>query len=135
MRSIGFSLKLAFALLLLAAFAVATPSAGQIQDQSFRFSNIERRVDQLQTRIDYLERAQQSQSLNNSNSGTATAAVLELQRQHLSLAEQMVTMQKQMLEMQKTIDRLSEQVRPADKPEKKEKPEEKTKSKPATGKP
>ena len=132
MRSIGYSLKLMAALLLLTSFAATTPTAGRGQDQSFRLINIERRLDQLQTRIDYLERAQQSQSLNSSSSNTATAAVLELQRQQLSLAEQVVTMQRKMLEMQKAIDRLTEQNR---QPEKKEKPEEKPKPKAVTGKP
>jgi uncharacterized protein HemX len=135
MRSIGYSLKLAAAILLLASFAVTTPTTGQGQDQSFRLINIERRLDQLQTRIDYLERTQQSQSLAGAGSSATTASILELQRQQLSLAEQVVTMQRKMLEMQKAIDRLTEQNRPPEKPEKKDKPEEKPKPKASTGKP
>src|SRR5262245_33973874 len=106
MRSIRFSLNIAIVLLLLASFIQPAPTAGQGQDITFRLMNIERRLDQLQTRVDYIERVQQSQPLNNPSSNAATAAVLELQRQHLSLAEQVVTMQRQMLEMQKKLDRL-----------------------------
>jgi uncharacterized protein HemX len=135
MRSIGYSLKLVVAILLLASFAVTTPTIGKGQDQSFRLINIERRLDQLQTRIDYLDRSQQSQSLSGSSSNATTASILELQRQQLSLAEQVVTMQRKMLEMQKTIDRLTEQNRPLEKPEKKDKPEEKPKPKIPAGRP
>lgn len=131
MRSLVSFWKL-MAALLLASFLVPAPTAGKGQDQSFRLNNIERRLDQLQTRVDYLDRAQQSQSLNGAGSSAATASILELQRQNLSMAEQLVTMQRQMLEMQKVIDRLASQNPP---PEKKEKPEEKAKPKAATGKP
>lgn len=132
MRLISSSWKLAGAFLLLAPFVVTTPTAGQGQDQSFRLINIERRLDQLQTRIDYLDRAQQSQSITGPSSNGTTASILELQRQNLSLAEQLVTMQKQMLELQKAIDRLAGQNL---QPEKKEKPEEKPAPKPAPRKP
>ena len=127
MRSIGYSLKLAAALLLFASFVVITPTAGQGQDQTFRLINIERRLDQLQTRIDYLDRAQQSQSITGPSSNATTASILELQRQNLSMAEQLVTMQRKMLEMKKTIDQLMEQHRQPEKPEKKDKPDEKPK--------
>ncbi len=136
MRSIRISLHVTFIILLLAFFTAPAPTAGQGQDQTFRLLNIERRLDQLQTRVDFLERIQQSlqsQSQGNANSNTATAAVLELQRQQLYLAEQVLTMQRQMLEMQKKIDRLTPPPTPAVQ-EKKEKPEEKPKPKP-TGKP
>jgi hypothetical protein len=132
MRSIGYSLKLAVAILLLAPFVVTPQTAGQGQDPTFRLINIERRLDQLQTRVDYLDRAQQTQSLSGSGSSATTASILELQRQNLSLAEQLVTMQRQMLEMQRAIDRLAEQNRP---PEKKERTEEKPKPKASIGKP
>ncbi len=132
MRSVRFSLNITIIILLLASLANPAPTAGQGQDQTFRLMNIERRLDQLQTRIDYVERLQQSPP-NTQSSNMATAAVLELQRQQLYLAEQVLTMQKQMLEMQKKIDRLPPTPTPVN-PEKKEKLEEKPKPKP-TAKP
>lgn len=84
------------------------------QDPTFRLLNVERRLDQLQTRVDFVERAVQNQSSQTATgSSFANQAVLDLQRQQLSLAEQLVTMQRQMLEMQKTIDRLTERERDA----------------------
>jgi len=60
----------------------------------------------LQIRVDTVERAFQSQALSNTgSSNVSTQALLELQRQQLSLAEQLVTMQRQMLELRKEIDR------------------------------
>lgn len=140
MRSIRSSVKpshFAAIVFLLAMIAIPTRTADQSQDQTFRLSNLERRLDQLQTRIDFVERAQQTQAMNNSGSNVTTQAVLELQRQNLSLAEQLVTLQQKMLDMQKTIDRLSERSAQAERSaqEKKDKPEEKPKPKAATGKP
>jgi hypothetical protein len=94
--------------------------------------NIERRLDQLQIRVDTVERAFQSQAMNNSGSSNySTQALLELQRQQLSLAEQVVTMQKQMLELRKEIDRqasrTNDQVKEAEK-----KDEQKQEAKPKT---
>lgn len=122
--------QLTIVILLLALFAIPTRTAETIQDQTFRLSNIERRLDQMQIRIDYLERSQQTQSLNAASSGASQQTVLELQRLQLSLAEQIVTMQRQMLEMKKEIDGLSERLTP----ERKEEPKEKSvnKSKPKT---
>src|SRR5215210_3569820 len=132
MRSIRFPLPLAIAAALLVSLAQPAPTAGQGQDLTFRLMNIERRLDQMQTRVDYIERAQQSQALSNTGTNTGsnamTATVLELQRQQLSLTEQVLTMQRQMLEMQKKIDRLTPAPTPASQ-EKKEKPEEKPKPK------
>ena len=106
------------------------PTLAQGPDQTFRLINIERRLDQLQIRVDYVERAQQAQSLNTTAANATPPLVMELQRQQNSMAEQLVLMQRQMLELQKTIDRLSEKVSGQEK-----KPEEKPKPKPATGKP
>lgn len=132
MRPIRISLNIMILILLFVALLPPEPTAGQGQDLTFRLMNIERRMDQLQTRVDYIERSQQSQALNNSSgNNTATAAVLELQRQQLSLAEQILTMQKQMLEMQKKLDRLA----PPPTPEKKDKPEDKPRPKAPTSKP
>ena len=121
--------------LLLAASAVKTPTIAHTQDQSFRLINIERRLDQLQGRLDFLERARQNQSLNNINSANvSTQAVLDLQRQQLALAEQVVTMQRRLLEMQKTIDQLTERgPQPKPTPEKRE--PLKNDAKPRAGKP
>jgi len=130
MRSIRYPLNITIVILLLASLIPPTPTAGQGQDLTFRLMNIERRLDQLQPRVDFLERAQQSSTINQSSNMTTTA-VLDLQRQQLSLAEQILTMQRQMLEMQKKIDRLTPTPTPQ---EKKEKPEEKPKPKP-TAKP
>lgn len=113
--------------LLLAASAVAPSTIAHSQDQSFRLINIERRLDQLQGRLDFLERARQNQSLNDINSANvSTQAVLDLQRQQLALADQVVTMQRRLLEMQKALDQLAERggAPPKLKPEKKEKPKE-----------
>jgi hypothetical protein len=132
MRSIRFLLTIAISILLLASLLAPAPTAGQGQDLTFRLMNVERRLDQMQVRVDYLERAQQSQPLNNQSSNMTTSAILDLQRQQTSLAEQVVTMQRQMLEMQKKIDQLTPPTHTGQ--EKKEKPEEKPKPKP-TAKP
>ena len=68
--------------------------------------NIERRLDQMQIRVDAIERAFQNQALSNTgSSNVSNQALLELQRLQLSISEQLVTMQKQMLELKKEIDR------------------------------
>ena len=130
MRSIRFFPNLTILVLLVALLAIPTPTADFVQDPSFRLMNVERRLDQLQIRVDYVERAQQAQSLNTTAANATQPLVMELQRQQNSMAEQLVLMQRQMLELQKTIDRLSEKVSGQEK-----KPEEKPKPKPATGKP
>jgi TolA-binding protein len=127
MRSIRFSANLIIILLLTVLLATPTHSS---QDLNYRLMTIERRLDQLQYRVDAMERFQQTQSLNATSANITPAAVLELQRQQISLAEQAVTMQKQMLEMQKTIDRLSEKLGGQEK-----KPEEKPKPRSLNGKP
>jgi hypothetical protein len=92
--------------LLSVSLAPATATSNNAQDLNFRLINIERRLDQLQIRVDGVERAFQSQALSNTGSSNAsTQALLELQQQQLSLAQQLVTMQKQMLELKKEIDR------------------------------
>jgi len=108
--------------LLLIIFAIPTRTADQTQDQTFRLLNIERRLDQLQVKVDYLERMQQTQSLNTTTTDRSQLAVQELQRQQLSLAEQVVTMQKQMLILKKEIDRLAGSGTPDNKEENKERP-------------
>ena len=105
------------------------------QDQTFRLMNLERRLDQMQTRLDYLERAQQNQSLNTgSTSNYNQELVLELQRQLFNQGQQVVHLQKQMLDMQKEVDRLTERLAAGQKAEKPKeiapaKPEESSKPK------
>lgn len=130
MRATRVSTNLIIVVMLIALLAITTPTADLSQDPNFRLMNVERRLDQLQMRIDFVERAQQAQSLNVTSASMTPAAVLELQRQQISMGEQMVLMQRQMLEMQKTIDRLSEKVGGQEK-----KPEEKPKPKSLSGKP
>ena len=98
------------------------------QDQNFRLMNLERRMDQLQTRLDYIERAQQSQSLNTgSTSNYNQEQVLELQRQLFNQGQQVVHLQKQMLDMQKEVDQLTERLATG---QKAEKPKETSPTKP-----
>ncbi|NBO66205.1 MAG: hypothetical protein EBU88_15420 [Acidobacteria bacterium] len=83
------------------------------QDLTFRLINLERQVESLQVRIDFLERTVRSISGNGAtgaqNDGPdRTSLTLDIQRQLLSLAEQQIVMQTQMLEMRKSIDRLAE---------------------------
>jgi hypothetical protein len=69
--------------------------------------NIERRVDQLQSRVDFIERSQQNQALNVATPSLPNQALQELQQRQSLLAEQLVTTQKQMLELKKEIDRVA----------------------------
>src|SRR5262249_7354019 len=81
------------------------------QDQNFRLMNLERRVDQLQQRLDYVERAQQNQSLNTGNTSNRNQeVVLELQRQFFNQGQQVIILQKQMLELRKEVDQLTERM-------------------------
>ena len=106
LKSLKSAVTFAVIVLLSVSLAPATTTGNNAQDLTFRLMNIERKLDQLQIRVDTVERAFQSQALSNSGSSNfSTQAVLDLQRQQLSLAEQLVTMQKQMLELRKEIDR------------------------------
>ncbi len=92
--------------LLSVSLAPATATSNNAQDLTFRLMNIERKLDQLQIRVDTVERAFQNQALSNTGSSNVSAqALLDLQRQQISLAQQLLTMQKQMLELKKEIDR------------------------------
>jgi hypothetical protein len=119
------------------SLAPATTTGNNAQDLNFRLINIERRLDQLQIRVDAVERAFQNQALSNTgSSNVSNQALLELQRLQLSISEQLVTMQKQMLEMKKEIDRQA--LRDIDQKkdtEKKDAPPQETKPKPPTKKP
>lgn len=95
-------------ILLLLSLAPTLGASDAAQDLTFRLMNIERRLDQLQIRVDNVERAFQNQAMSNTGSSNAsTQALLELQQRQLLLAEQLVTMQRQMLELRKEIDRLA----------------------------
>ncbi len=118
MRWIGASVFLAALMLMSAA------RTGEAQpDPNYRFMTIERRLDQLQMRMELFERAVQNQSSANVQSDTTMLMLQELQRQNLSLAEQLVQLQKRTLDLQKAIDQLREAS------EKKEKPREDAKPK------
>jgi hypothetical protein len=106
LKSLKSAVTFAVIVLLSVSLAPATTTGNNAQDLTFRLMNIERKLDQLQIRVDTVERAFQSQSLSNSGSSNFSAqAVLDLQRQQLLLGEQLVMMQKQMLELRKEIDR------------------------------
>ncbi len=123
--------------LLSLSLAPATTTGNNAQDLTFRLMNIERRLDQLQIRIDSVERTFQNQALNNTgSSNVATQALLELQRRQLSLGEQILTMQKQMLELKKEIDRQASRNDDQGKEaEKKDGPTQEAKPKPQSKKP
>ncbi len=91
----------------LVAIIVLLGSAAPSQNFEFRLANIERRIDQVQGRIDSVEREQRMQSMSNSSRPEVTReAMIELQRQENSLAEQVVGLEQRMLEIKKAIDRL-----------------------------
>jgi hypothetical protein len=121
---------------LLSLLSITTPTRDLTQDVSFRVSNIERRLDQVQQRVDFMERNLQNQSFNRAtDSNAATAAVLEMQRKQLTLAEQVLRLEQRMLEMQKTIDLMREANRGTkETKEAKETPKNETKPKPPQGK-
>jgi len=126
--------------LLLVSLAPATTTGNNAQDLSFRLMNIERKLDQLQNRVEIIERAAQNQAISNArssdSSGVSTQTLLELQRQQLSLAEQLVTMQRQMLELKKEIDRQASRENDQRKDaEKKDSPKQEPKPKAPTKKP
>jgi hypothetical protein len=123
-------------LLLILFAAVAVPNAAPQQDPTFRLMTLERRVDQLQQRLDFIERNQQNQVLNQGNTRNYNnELLLEIQRQQLSLAQQSVELQQRMLEMQKTLDRLSEQNKKTEPGNASAKPAESAKPKPTPRKP
>lgn len=93
------------------------------QDQTFRITNIERRLDQLQQRVDFVERQQQNQPQVRPAS-ISPELVLDIQRQTISLQQQMVLAQEQILKLQKAVDELASQQPPKEpaKPQTKPKP-------------
>lgn len=92
--------------------AIAGGSAEQPQqDLTFRLINLERQVESLQTRIDFLERTVRAIPVGGQTETMgASTSLLEIQRQMLALAEQQILMQTQLLEVRKSLDRLAERV-------------------------
>jgi hypothetical protein len=118
---------------LLSLLSITTPTGDLAQDINFRLVNIERRIDQVQQRVDFIERTLQNQSFNRtSDANASTTAVLEMQQRQLSLADQVLMLERRMLEMQKTIDRM--RAGDQDTKETKETPKSETKPKPPQGK-
>ncbi|HEY7181102.1 MAG TPA: hypothetical protein VIC84_06775 [Blastocatellia bacterium] len=119
--------------LLSVSLSPATGAGNNAQDLNFRLMNIERKLDQLQIRVDTVERAFQAQSLSASaaaSSNASTQALLDMQQQQISMAQQLVAMQKQMLELRKDLDRQA--AREADQgkdAEKKDQPKQEVKPK------
>ena len=80
----------------------ALPFAPQ-QDVTFRMLNLERRCDQLQQRVDSLERLLQNQAIANVVDPNREL-ILEMQRQQLSFQQQMLATQQLQLDMKKSLD-------------------------------
>ncbi len=86
-----------------------TPSArtSPQQDMTFRVINLERQVETLRMRLDFLEQSSR-QPVAADPLTTPVPPTIDLQRQILALAEQQVLMQTQLLELKKSVDRLGE---------------------------
>ncbi|MGE0128721.1 MAG: hypothetical protein AB7U82_11635 [Blastocatellales bacterium] len=129
-KSLKVAAPIAAIVLLLVSLTPAPTTGSNTQDLTFRLLNIERRQDQLQSRLDIIERALQNQAMSSANSSSSsvvsTQALFELQQRQLLMAEQLVTMQKQMLELQKAIDRQNSRKAET---EKKDQPKEEPKPK------
>lgn len=99
-------------MLLIGMTTPPTPNTGSSQDINFRLMNIERKLDEQQQRIVFLERTIQNISLTrqSSESTNTTAMVHELQQQQFNISQQIVLLQKQLLDMQKTIDAVRESI-------------------------
>lgn len=99
-----------------AGIAPETNAAGILpgqQDLTFRLINLERQVESLQARVDFLERMARNPLPGDSIGASANAqTMIEIQRQMLSLAEQQLLMQGQLLELKKMIDQQSKQDEP-----------------------
>ena len=80
----------------------ALPFASQ-QDATFRMLNLERRCDQLQQRVDSLERQMQNQALAGVTDPNREL-ILDMQRQQLSFQQQMLATQQIQLELKKALD-------------------------------
>ena len=115
--------------LVIAVIAIAVlGSASPVQNFELRLANLERRLDQVQNRVDSVEREQRMQSLPATRSDGTREMVLDLQRQQINGAQQMIALQQQLLDLRKAVDRLttareeaqeSNKSKPAESPRKK----------------
>lgn len=101
-------------LILLATTPAPRVTVSAQQDLTFRLINLERQVESLQTRVDFLERMARSAATSLPTDSLANTQQLELQRQLLALAEQQILIQTQLLELKKSVDRLTEKETPGD---------------------
>ncbi len=100
---------LAGGLVLILTLGAGAPEArtSAQQDLTFRIINLERQVETLRMRVDFLEQNSR-QPVVVDQPGSSPASTIDLQRQILALAEQQVLIQTQLLELKKSVDRLSE---------------------------
>jgi hypothetical protein len=103
-------------LAIIALFGLSAGVAPSQPDISFRLNTIERRIDQMQIRVDAMERELRTQALLQSPE--RSTGVDDLRQQYVGLSEQVSLMQLQLIEVRKTLDRLVE----PPKDEKKKKP-------------
>jgi hypothetical protein len=95
-------LLLIFSIPAIAGFALS--AGGGQPDPTFRLSTIERRIDQMQSRLDLLEREVRSSSAP----GPRSESFSELRLQYQGLSEQVSFMQMQLIEARKAIDKLND---------------------------
>ena len=93
-------------------------SAAPTQIIESRLSTIERRLEQMQIRVDSVEREQRMSSMNTSSprSDLSQATLLEVQRQQNSLAQEVIVLEQKVLELTKALDQIKEEKREAAKP-------------------
>ena len=114
-------MKATIVVAIISLFALPTGVAPTQPDINFRLNTIERRIDQMQMRVDSMERELRTQALLQSPE--RSTSVTDLRQQYVGLSEQVSLMQLQLVEVRKTLDKLSqpEQKDPV-KDEKKKKP-------------
>jgi prefoldin subunit 5 len=101
-------------------------SAAPTQMLESRISTIERRLDQIQSRVDSVEREQRMSSIGGAaRSDVSQATVLELQRQQNNLAQELVLIEQKILEVNKALDALRSEKRDEAKPKVTEPPKKK----------
>ncbi len=91
---------------IISLFAVPTGVTPSQPDVNFRLNTIERRIDQMQIRVDGMERELRTQALLQSPE--RSAGVNDLRQQYVGLSEQVSVMQLQLVEVRKTLDKLTE---------------------------
>ena len=93
-------------------------SAAPTQFIESRLSTIERRLEQMQIRVDSVEREQRMSSMNTSSSRAdlSQATLLEVQRQQNSLAQEVIVLEQKVLELTKALDQVKEEKRETTKP-------------------